>query len=120
MIFGDGEEVMNLTTSGEITLYPVWELNIGVLNIKPILVYVKAADHGEVIMSRKMVPYGTYAYMTVKADAGYELDTIKAETIHGYEVKVYDNGDGTYKVKMPMSQVNVTVTFKKIATPVEE
>ena len=121
VIFGDCEEVMNLTTGGTITLYPVWELNIGVLDIKPILVYVKATEHGKVIMNRKMVPYGTYAYMTIKPDAGYELDTIYAETSHGYELMVYDNGDGTYKVKMPMSQVNVTVTFKKIeTTPVEE
>ena len=120
VIFGDGEEVMNLATSGEITLYPVWELNIGVLDIKAVLVYVKTGDHGEVTMNRKMVPYNTYAYMTITPDDGYEVDTITAVTRHGYEVKVYDNGDGTYKMKMPLAQVNVTVTFKKIAeTPAE-
>ncbi|MBR5252600.1 MAG: InlB B-repeat-containing protein, partial [Clostridia bacterium] len=121
VIFGDAEEVMNLVTSGSITLYPVWELNIGVLNIKPILVYVNKTEHGTVTMNRKMVPYGTYAYMTVTPDAGYEIDTITAKTAHGYEVKVYDNGDGTYKIKMPLAQVNVTVTFKKIeVAPVHE
>ena len=120
-IFADGETVINLVPGGEITLYAVWQLNIDILPFKTYLIYTKDADHGEITVARNRMPAQTTVVIKVNPDNGYELDTIKAETYYGYQVPLYKEADGTITFKMPMAQVNITATFKKIeVAPVHE
>ncbi len=120
-IFADGETVMNLTAEGTITLYAVWKLKTDYLPFKTYLIYTKDAEHGEISVARSRMPAQTTVVIKVKADKGYELDTLSAKTDYGYTVPLYKQADGTYTFKMPMAQVNITATFKEIEVePVHE
>ncbi len=120
-VFGDEEIVMDLVGEGSITLYAVWQLNIDILPFETYLIYIKDSENGEVSTARKRMPAGTTVVLEIEPDAGYELESISAVTRFGFKVKLNEESDGTYTFKMPISQVNVTATFKKIETaPVHE
>lgn len=76
-------------------------------------IVVEDSDNGEISASKKSASKGTDITLTVKADEGYELDTLKVLDKNGDKVKVTKKGD-KYTFKMPASKVTVEATFAKI------
>lgn len=74
---------------------------------------VEKADNGTVTTSRTRASKGLTITLTVKADEGYELDTLTVTDKNGNEVKLTDKGDGKYTFTMPGSRVTVEATFAK-------
>ena len=74
---------------------------------------VEDCDNGEISASKKSASKGTDITLTVKADEGYELDTLKVLDKNGDKVKVTKKGD-KYTFEMPASKVTVKATFSKI------
>ena len=52
--------------------------------------------------------------VTVKPDAGYELDSLKVFDKNGKELELTDKGDGKYTFKMPRSKVTIEASFVEI------
>lgn len=73
-----------------------------------------SVENGEVIIDKANVAKGSDVTIMPKADEGYELGSIKVTDRKGNEIKLTDNGDGTYTFTMPESKVNIDVSFKKI------
>ena len=73
-----------------------------------------SVENGEVIIDKANAAKGSDVTITPKADEGYELGSIKVTDRKGNEIKLTDNGDGTYTFTMPESKVNIDVSFKKI------
>ena len=73
-----------------------------------------SAENGEVIIDKANAAKGSDVTITPKADEGYEIGSIKVTDRKGNEIKLTDNGDGTYTFTMPESKVNIDVSFKKI------
>ena len=73
-----------------------------------------SAENGEVAVDKSNASEGSSVTITPKADEGYELGSIKVTDRKGNEIKLTDNGDGTYTFTMPESKVNIDVSFKKI------
>ena len=73
-----------------------------------------SVENGEVIIDKSNAAKGSDVTITPKADEGYELGSIKVTDRKGNEIKLTDNGDGTYTFTMPESKVNIDVSFKKI------
>ena len=61
---------------------------------------------------------GDTVTITVKPDAGYELDTLTVTDSKGSELKLTDKGGGKYTFTMPGSNVKIAVSFKEIAEQV--
>ena len=76
-------------------------------------IVVEDSDNGEITASKKSASKGTDITLTVKADEGYELDTLKVLDKNGDKVKVTKKGD-KYTFEMPASKVTVEATFAKI------
>lgn len=60
---------------------------------------------------------GKTVTVTVKANEGYEIDTVTARYELSKELAITDNGDGTYTFTMPAAAVTVTVTTKPVQQP---
>lgn len=73
-----------------------------------------SVENGEVAVDKSNAAKGSDVTITPKADEGYELGSIKVTDRNGNEIKLTDNGDGTYTFTMPESKVNIDVSFKKI------
>ena len=73
-----------------------------------------SVENGEVIIDKANAAKGSDVTIMPKADEGYELGSIKVTDRKGNEIKLTDNGDGTYTFTMPESKVNIDVSFKKI------
>ncbi len=73
-----------------------------------------SVENGEVIIDKANAAKGSDVTITPKADEGYEIGSIKVTDRKGNEIKLTDNGDGTYTFTMPESKVNIDVSFKKI------
>lgn len=73
-----------------------------------------SVENGEVAVDKSNAAKGSDVTITPKADEGYELGSIKVTDRKGNEIKLTDNGDGTYTFTMPESKVNIDVSFKKI------
>ena len=73
-----------------------------------------SVENGEVIIDKANAAKGSDVTIMPKADEGYELGSIKITDRKGNEIKLTDNGDGTYTFTMPESKVNIDVSFKKI------
>ena len=73
-----------------------------------------SVENGEVIIDKANAAKGSDVTIMPKADEGYELGSIKVTDRKGNEIKLIDNGDGTYTFTMPESKVNIDVSFKKI------
>lgn len=71
------------------------------------------ANHGSVSTSRSTAAEGTSVTLTVWADSGYELDTIRVTTPAGYSVSLYGDGRDRYTFTMPNSRVEVRVNFTR-------
>lgn len=72
-------------------------------------VNVDESENGSVKASAEKAAAGTKVTLTVKADDGYELESLKVSGATG-EISVTDNA-----FEMPASDVTVTATFKKVS-----
>ena len=73
------------------------------------------ATGGTVTVSPKNASRGTTVTITVKPDDGYVLDSIAVTDNNGYDIKLTDNGDGTYSFIMPSSRVSVAAVFTAVS-----
>lgn len=76
---------------------------------------VEKSTHGTVTTSPKNASKGDTVTITVKPDAGYELDTVKVLDKNGNKVKVVEK-NGKYTFTMPASKVTVEATFVESKT----
>ena len=72
------------------------------------------ADNGSVTVSNgSTAKKGDTVTITVKPDAGYEIDKVTVTDSKGNTITVTDKGDGKFSFVMPDSKVDVKVTFVK-------
>lgn len=67
--------------------------------------------NGSVSVSPKNASQGDRVTVTVKPDAGYELDSLKVLDKNGKELELTDKGDGRFTFIMPAGRVEVKATF---------
>ncbi|MDO4314393.1 MAG: YDG domain-containing protein [Oscillospiraceae bacterium] len=70
--------------------------------------------NGTVTTSAKSAGQGATVTITVKPDAGYELDTLRVTDRDGDRVKVTEGKNGKFTFTMPASKVTVEATFTEI------
>ena len=75
--------------------------------------------HGSVTVSADAASAGTRITVTVKPDAGYELDELTVTDKDGDEIKLTEKDDNKFTFKMPGSKVTVEASFKLIETEPE-
>ena len=63
--------------------------------------------------SAKSASRGRTVTVTVKADEGYELESLTVTDAKGNEVKLTDKGNGKYTFTMPASRVEIKASFTK-------
>ena len=68
-------------------------------------------ENGSVSVSPKNASQGDRVTVTVKPDAGYELDSLKVFDKNGKELELTDKGDGKFTFIMPTGKVEVKATF---------
>ncbi len=71
-------------------------------------------DNGSIKLDTDEAKKGDTVTFTVKPDAGYEVDEVTVTDKNGNEIKVKDNGDGTYSFTMPASEVEIDATFEEV------
>ena len=72
-----------------------------------------SAENGKITVSPENAAEGDKVTVTVTPDEGYELDSLTVKDKDGNEIKVKDNGDGTFTIEMPASEIEVEATFKE-------
>ena len=68
-------------------------------------------ENGSVSVSPKNASQGDRVTVTVKPDAGYELDSLKVLDKNGKELALTDKGDGKFTFIMPAGKVEVKAAF---------
>jgi len=68
-------------------------------------------ENGSVSVSPKNASQGDRVTVTVKPDAGYELDSLKVFDKNGKELELTDKGDGRFTFIMPAGRVEVKAVF---------
>ena len=68
-------------------------------------------ENGSVSVSPKNASQGDRVTVTVKPDAGYELDSLKVLDKNGKELELTDKGDDRFTFIMPAGKVEVKATF---------
>ena len=68
-------------------------------------------ENGSVSVSPKNASQGDRVTVTVKPDAGYELDSLKVLDKDGKELALTDKGDGRFTFIMPAGKVEVKAAF---------
>ena len=68
-------------------------------------------ENGSVSVSPKNASQGDRVTVTVKPDAGYELDSLKVFDKNGKELELTDKGDGRFTFIMPTGRVEVKAAF---------
>ena len=68
-------------------------------------------ENGSVSVSPKNASQGDRVTVTVKPDAGYELDSLKVLDKNGKELALTDKGDGKFTFIMPAGRVEVKAAF---------
>ena len=68
-------------------------------------------ENGSVSVSPKNASQGDRVTVTVKPDAGYELDSLKVLDKNGKELELTDKGDGRFAFIMPAGKVEVKAAF---------
>ena len=74
-------------------------------------VKIDETDNGTVESNPRTAMAGTVVTLTVKADEGYKLKSLRVLDFNGNEVKLTDLGDGKYSFTMPGSSVTVKAEF---------
>lgn len=72
-------------------------------------------ENGSVSVSPKNASQGDRVTVTVKPDAGYELDSLKVFDKNGKELELTDKGDGKFTFIMPAGKVEVKAAFTEEA-----
>lgn len=72
-------------------------------------------ENGSVSVSPKNASQGDRVTVTVKPDAGYELDSLKVFDKNGKELELTDKGDGKFTFIMPTGKVEVKAAFTEEA-----
>ena len=72
-------------------------------------------ENGSVSVSPKNASQGDRVTVTVKPDAGYELDSLKVFDKNGKELELTDKGDGRFTFIMPAGKVEVKAAFTEEA-----
>ena len=72
-------------------------------------------ENGSVSVSPKNASQGDRVTVTVKPDAGYELDSLKVFDKNGKELELTDKGDGKFTFIMPAGRVEVKAAFTEEA-----
>ena len=78
------------------------------------VVSVSSASNGSVSVSPKNASKGKTVTITVKPDAGYELDKLTVTDKNGDEISVKRESDTKYTFTMPSGKVTVKATFAKV------
>lgn len=78
---------------------------------------IDSNKHGDVIVSPGSAAQGGTVTITVKADTGYQLDKLTVTDKNGSEIKLTDQGDGTYTFTMPASSVSISASFAALEAP---
>lgn len=113
------------TTSGDVTTYTVTKKNDGGSSSggssgggggsSSYAVSVSSASNGSVNVSPKNASKGKTVTITVKPDAGYELDKLTVTDKNGDEISVKRESDTKYTFTMPSGKVTVKATFAKVS-----
>lgn len=77
------------------------------------IVLPAATEEGTVKASVKTAGEGDKVTITVEPNEGYELDKVTVTNDKGKQIKITDNGDGTFTFVMPDSKVTISAVFKK-------
>ena len=72
---------------------------------------VEENEGGEVTVNKKYPEEGERVTITVEPEDGYEIGEVIVTDRKGNEVKVTDNGDGTYTFRQPYGKVEIEVVF---------
>ncbi len=80
---------------------------------------INVSGNGDISSSNRTAKKGTAVTLTTEPDEGYNLNSLKAVDRNGKEIKLTDNGDGTYSFEMPRSSVTVTGVFGDAAEDAE-
>ena len=83
----------------------------------PVSVDDSAIAGGSVEVSPKSAVPGQKVTLAPKADAGHVLGGLTVKDSKGNELKLTDNGDGTFSFKMPSGKVTVEATFPVMTFP---
>ena len=78
-------------------------------------VSVSSTSNGSVSVSPKNASKGKTVTITVKPDAGYELDELTVTDKDGDEISVKRESDTKYTFTMPSGKVTVKATFAKVS-----
>ena len=78
-------------------------------------VSVSSTSNGSVSVSPKSASKGKTVTITVKPDAGYELDELTVTDKDGDEIRVERESDTKYTFTMPSGKVTVKATFAKVS-----
>ena len=102
-----------LTGSGTVTL-TVEKPEDGKVTVACDKENVTVTDNGSVTVSNgSTAKKGDTVTITVKPDAGYEIDKVTVTDSKGNTITVTDKGDGKFSFTMPDGKVDVKVTFVK-------
>ena len=75
---------------------------------------IEDSDGGDTTVSPSRPSSGQTVTITPDPDKGYEVEDVTVTDRNGNEVKVTDNGDGTYSFRQPSSKVTIEATFAEI------
>ena len=84
------------------------------------IVFVETDGNGRVILSPSRADKGDTVTITVKPDAGYDLDELTVTDNKGKTIKLTSKGDNQYTFEMPGSEVTVEASFVFNSEPVSE
>ena len=76
-------------------------------------------ENGSLSVSPTRASKGRTVTITVKPDAGYELDTLTVTEKDGTAVTLTKTADNKYTFTMPASQVTIEATFQESVSPVD-
>ena len=83
----------------------------------PVSIDGSAITGGSVAASPKSAVPGQKVTLAPKADAGHVVGDLAVKDSKGNELKLTDNGDGTFSFKMPSGKVTVEATFPVMTFP---
>ena len=95
----------NITVTATVSEIPATKYAVNVPTVK----------HATVEATKTEAAEGDPVTITVTADSGWQIDSVTVKDGTGADVTVTDNGDGTYTLSMPASEITVTVAVSEIA-----